>query len=143
MPGADEGGFAGFHDQVDDHFLKVFGNAILLSVVSAGVQLSQGNANNQTSGLTTQQTIAAALGQQLPVDLIELTKQRLEFAVSGSQAPDQGEHVLGNVTGLGLALDLGGQIVGGILETLGGDRADQKVKMIDDLLGEPPSAGFE
>ena len=65
MPGADEGGFAGFHDKVDDHFLKVFGNAILLSVVSAGVQLSQGNANNQTSGLTTQQTIAAALGQQL------------------------------------------------------------------------------
>ena len=65
MPGADEGGFAGFHDEVDDHFLKVFGNAILLSVVSAGVQLSQGNANNQTSGLTTQQTIAAALGQQL------------------------------------------------------------------------------
>ena len=51
MPGADEGGFAGFNDQVDDHFLKVFGNAILLSVVSAGVQLSQGNANNQTSGL--------------------------------------------------------------------------------------------
>ncbi len=43
----------------------MFGNAILLSVVSAGVQLSQGNANNQTSGLTTQQTIAAALGQQL------------------------------------------------------------------------------
>jgi type IV secretory pathway VirB10-like protein len=65
MPGADEGGFAGFHDEVDDHFLKVFGNAILLSVMSAGVQLSQGNANNQTSGLTTQQTIAAALGQQL------------------------------------------------------------------------------
>ena len=65
MPGADESGFAGFHDEVDDHFLKVFGNAILLSVVSAGVQLSQGNANNQTSGLTTQQTIAAALAQQL------------------------------------------------------------------------------
>jgi type IV secretion system protein VirB10 len=65
MPGADEGGFAGFHDQVDDHFLKVFGNALLLSVMSAGVQLSQGNANNQTSGLATQQTIAAALGQQL------------------------------------------------------------------------------
>jgi type IV secretion system protein VirB10 len=65
MPGADEGGFAGFHDKVDDHFLKVFGNALLLSVMRAGVQLSQGNANNQTSGLTTQQTIAAALGQQL------------------------------------------------------------------------------
>jgi type IV secretion system protein VirB10 len=27
--------------------------------------ISQGNANNQTGGLTTQQTIAAALGQQL------------------------------------------------------------------------------
>jgi type IV secretion system protein VirB10 len=65
MPGADEGGYAGFHDRVDDHFLKTFGSAILLSVVSAGVQLSQGNGNNQTSGLTSQQTIAAALGQQL------------------------------------------------------------------------------
>jgi type IV secretion system protein TrbI len=65
MPGADESGYAGFNDRVDDHFLKTFGSAILLSVVSAGVQLSQGNGNNQTSGLTSQQTIAASLGEQL------------------------------------------------------------------------------
>jgi type IV secretion system protein VirB10 len=65
MPGADASGYAGFTDRVDDHFLKSFGSAILLSVVSAGVQLSQGSGNTQTGGLTTQQTIAAALGQQL------------------------------------------------------------------------------
>jgi type IV secretion system protein VirB10 len=65
MPGTDQGGYAGFSDRVDDHFLKTFGSAILLSVVSAGVQLSQGDGNNQTSGLTAQQTIAASLGQQL------------------------------------------------------------------------------
>jgi type IV secretion system protein VirB10 len=65
MPGTDQDGYAGFSDRVDDHFLKTFGSAILLSVVGAGVQLSQGNGNNQTSGLTAQQTIAASLGQQL------------------------------------------------------------------------------
>jgi type IV secretion system protein VirB10 len=65
MPGTDQGGYAGFSDRVDDHFLKTFGSAILLSAVSAGVQLSQGNSNNQTSGLTSQQTIAASLGEQL------------------------------------------------------------------------------
>ena len=65
MPGADQGGYAGFTDRVNGHFVKTFGNAILLSVFSAGIQLSQGQGNNQTSGLTAQQTIAASLGQQL------------------------------------------------------------------------------
>ncbi|MFT4080319.1 TrbI/VirB10 family protein, partial [Rhodomicrobium sp.] len=50
MPGADEGGYAGFKDQVNNHVWKIWSNAILLSAFSAGIQLSQGNGNNQTSG---------------------------------------------------------------------------------------------
>jgi type IV secretion system protein TrbI len=65
MPGTDQSGYAGFHDQVDNHLWKTFGNALLLSAFSSGVQLSQGQGNSQTSGLTAQQTIAASLGQQL------------------------------------------------------------------------------
>jgi type IV secretory pathway VirB10-like protein len=65
MPGTDASGYAGFHDKVDTHFWKMFGNALMLSVFSAGVQISQGGQNSGTDGLTPQQTIAAGLGQQL------------------------------------------------------------------------------
>jgi type IV secretory pathway VirB10-like protein len=66
MPGADEGGYAGFHDQVNDHFWKTFGNALMLSLFSSGVQLSQGQGNGASSnGMNAQQTMAASLGQQM------------------------------------------------------------------------------
>lgn len=64
MPGADAAGFAGLKDRVDNHFWKAFGNALLMSVFSAGVQVSQGG-ERTGGGLTAQQTIAAGLGQQL------------------------------------------------------------------------------
>lgn len=41
MPGVDLEGYAGFHDLVDNHYLKIFGNAILMSLVMAGAQMSQ------------------------------------------------------------------------------------------------------
>jgi type IV secretion system protein VirB10 len=65
MPGTDQGGLAGLKDRVNTHFWKAFGNALLLSVFSAGVQISQGGGNNSGNGLNAQQSIAAGLGQQL------------------------------------------------------------------------------
>ena len=81
--------------------------------------------------------------EQLPVDLVEFAQNGFELSIPAREAFDQGQHVLGNVTGPGLPVDLGGQVIGRVLETLSGDRADQKVKVIDDLLGEPPLAAFE
>ncbi len=78
MPGADESGYSGFHDQVDNHLWKTFGNALLLSAFSSGVQLSQGQGNSQTSGLTAQQTIAAALGQQLGELGMEMARRNMQ-----------------------------------------------------------------
>jgi type IV secretion system protein VirB10 len=79
MPGADEGGYTGLHDQVNDHFLKVWGNAILLSAFSAGIQLSQGNGNTQTGGLNATQTIAASTGQQLGQLGQEIVRRNLQI----------------------------------------------------------------
>jgi len=79
MPGADEGGYAGFHDQVNDHFWKVWGNALFLSAFSAGIQLSQGNSNNQTSGLTATQTVAASTGQQMGQLGMEIARRNLQI----------------------------------------------------------------
>jgi len=45
MPGADLLGAAGFSDEVDRHYERVFGSALLLSVMTAGVTLSPENDN--------------------------------------------------------------------------------------------------
>ena len=46
MEGADQGGYAGFHDQVNTHFWSKIGNALLISIAGAGVQLSQPQARS-------------------------------------------------------------------------------------------------
>ena len=63
MEGADQGGYAGFHDQVDTHFWSKFGSAILISIAGAGAQLSQPQAVNG-QGYNPTQIGAASLGQQ-------------------------------------------------------------------------------
>lgn len=66
MPGADQGGYAGFYDEVDNHYIRIFGSALLLSLFSAGIQLSQPQPNvNSNNAYSSQQVIAGAIGQQL------------------------------------------------------------------------------
>lgn len=63
MPGSDAGGFAGFNDEVDNHYLRIFGSALLASLFSAGAQLSQPQ-NNSNGTISSSQILAASLGQQ-------------------------------------------------------------------------------
>ncbi|MBN8477368.1 MAG: conjugal transfer protein TrbI [Burkholderiales bacterium] len=65
MPGADVGGYAGLRDKVNNHYFRVFGDAMLLSLFAAGIQLSQPNSSSTTGAYDSQQVMAAALGQQL------------------------------------------------------------------------------
>ncbi|MEX8140007.1 TrbI/VirB10 family protein [Acinetobacter baumannii] len=64
MPGTDMGGYAGYKDKVNNHYVKLFGSALFLSAFSAGVQLSQPQATNGEN-YNSSQIIAGALGQQL------------------------------------------------------------------------------
>jgi type IV secretion system protein VirB10 len=64
MPGTDQSGLAGLHDRVNTHFWEMFSSALMLSVISAGVQISQGGDTASSGGLNAQQSIAAGLGQQ-------------------------------------------------------------------------------
>lgn len=82
MPGADQGGYAGFFDQVDNHYFKIFGSAFLMSMISAGVQLSQPNSGssgtyNQPPSVS--QTVGAALGQQLGQTGMTMTQKNLNI----------------------------------------------------------------
>ncbi len=80
MPAADQRGFAGLHDQVDTHPWEKFGNALILAIGSAGIQLSQGTGQS-SNGYNAQQIGAAAIGQQFG----ELGQ---EFARSGLSIPN-------------------------------------------------------
>jgi type IV secretion system protein TrbI len=65
MSGTDQEGTSGFADRVNNHYGRIFGWALLTSVLSAGAQLSQ---PQQTSILATPgsgQVAAAAVGQQM------------------------------------------------------------------------------
>lgn len=64
MPASDQSGYAGFNDKVNNHYAKTFGSALLMSIFSAGVQVSQPQATNGQN-INSGQTIAGAIGQQL------------------------------------------------------------------------------
>lgn len=78
MPGADEGGYAGFHDKVNNHYIRTFGGALLMSLFSAGVQLSQPQASNGAN-YSSQQTIAGAIGQQVGEAGLALAQKNLNI----------------------------------------------------------------
>lgn len=66
MPGGDSAGYAGVTDQVNNHYLRLFGSAFLMSGVTAGIALSQPQSNAaNNSRQTTSGAISEALGQQL------------------------------------------------------------------------------
>jgi type IV secretion system protein TrbI len=66
MPGADAAGAAGFNDEVNNHYLRIFGHALLMSAISAGVQLSQVPQYGQNfQGPTAGNVLGGAVGQQL------------------------------------------------------------------------------
>src|SRR5207244_5190135 len=66
MPGTDAAGAAGFQDEVNHHLLRVFGGALLLSVISAGVQLSQiPDFGRGFGGPTAGNVLGAAVGEEL------------------------------------------------------------------------------
>ena len=65
MPGTDEAGYAGFHDQVDNHYWRIFGQALLVSAFTAGIELSQPQQSNINAYPSTSQQVSAALGQQM------------------------------------------------------------------------------
>ena len=81
MPGADQGGYAGLYDQVDNHYVKIFGTALLMSLFSAGVQLSQPQPNANSSDVySSQQIIAGSVGQQLGNAGVQVIQKGLDIA---------------------------------------------------------------
>ncbi len=66
MPGADAAGQAGFNDRTNNRYLRLFGSALLMSGVTAGIAMSQRDAAAPYgSAPTVNSALSEALGQQL------------------------------------------------------------------------------
>jgi type IV secretory pathway VirB10-like protein len=74
----DEAGQTGTKDQVDTHWRRAFGNALLLSAISAGVQLSQPPQTSLLGTPSAGQIAAGALGQELSNVALELLRRGMD-----------------------------------------------------------------
>jgi type IV secretion system protein VirB10 len=63
MQGADISGYTGFHDKVDNHFFRVYANAVLLSLVGSGYDIL--NRDQQQQSTDARSIVAANVGQKL------------------------------------------------------------------------------
>jgi type IV secretion system protein TrbI len=85
MPGADGQGESGFHDEVDNHFIRLFGSALLMSAITAGITYSQdqgqGNNNNFNGNQPPRagDILSQALGQQLGAATSALLEKNLSI----------------------------------------------------------------
>ena len=77
--GDDSEGAAGFRDQVDNHWVRIFSGALLTSLFAAGIEISQG----QNSSVLTQpsygQQVGQAVGQQVGQVGVEVTRRNLNI----------------------------------------------------------------
>jgi type IV secretion system protein VirB10 len=62
MQGVDIAGYTGFQDRLDNHYLRIYGNAVLLSLMGAGYDILNQKAEQ---GTDPRETVAASVGQKL------------------------------------------------------------------------------
>lgn len=64
MPGASGAGYSGFHDKVNNHYARIWGNALMLSLVTAAITYST-DANSSDNGDGDDTTVSGSLSQAL------------------------------------------------------------------------------
>lgn len=83
MEGADMAGNAGFEDQVNNHWMRVWGNALMAAAFSSAVQLSQSSnslgGGSTSNGYNAQQIIAAQTGQQMGEVGMEIARRGMNI----------------------------------------------------------------
>ena len=78
MQGADSAGYSGFKDLVNHHFWRVFGSAIMMSVITAAAELSQDDDNDDSN--KERSALNEALGQQLGQAAAQMIMRNLNIA---------------------------------------------------------------
>lgn len=82
MPGASGSGSAGFKDRVNNHYLRIFGSAIMMSAIVAGVEMSQDGIGGSDSSDKQRMAdaISESLGQNLGGVMAEMISRNMSIA---------------------------------------------------------------
>ena len=82
MPGSDQSGYAGYTDKVDNHYFRIFGSAILMSMISGGMAYTMDTLDNSSSDSdnpTLQNEMGSALAAQLGQATLQLLQKNLNI----------------------------------------------------------------
>ena len=82
MPGTDMGGMAGFKDEVDNHYMRIFGSALMMSLVTGSMAYALDSTNDGTSsenGTSMTDEMTAALAAQLGQTTTTLLQKNLNI----------------------------------------------------------------
>ncbi|MCE7914434.1 MAG: TrbI/VirB10 family protein [Nitrosomonas sp. PRO4] len=80
MPGADGVGYAGFKDQVNNHYLRIFGSALIMSAIVAGATYSQRDSGGAFGRQNAGSIMSQSLGQQLGLVTANLIRKNLNIS---------------------------------------------------------------
>lgn len=90
MSGSDSAGYAGFRDEVDHHYARIYGSAILMSGIVAGISYSQNRNQSGQGGFSAPSAgdvLSQALGQQLGQTTSQLTAKNMNTAPTINISP--------------------------------------------------------
>lgn len=83
MPGADQAGYSGFTDDVDNHYFRIFGSAIIMSLISGSMAYTMdslsGTSGSTEEKPTMQNEMGTALAGQLGQASIQLLQQNVNI----------------------------------------------------------------
>lgn len=96
FPAASGLGEAGVKDKVDNHYLRIFGSAVMLAGIIAGVEYSQ-NKYNEDSDSNQQRmgdSMSSALGQTLGTTMANMIQRNMDIAPTLTVRPGFRMHVM-------------------------------------------------
>lgn len=82
MPGSDISGYAGYTDKVNNHYFRIFGSAILMSMISGGMAYTMDtldNSGGDSDNPTLQNEMGSALAAQLGQATLQLLQKNLNI----------------------------------------------------------------
>ena len=82
MPAADAAGYGGLSDKVNNHYFRIFGSAVLLSGITAGITqtLDKTKGSSSSTVPNIQDSLNAALANQLGQVAIEMIRKNMNIA---------------------------------------------------------------
>jgi type IV secretion system protein VirB10 len=84
MPGVDQGGYAGFNDSANNHYLRLFGSALIMSMITGGMAYSvdalSDKSNSTNSNPSVQDEMGSALASTMGQSSMNLLNRNMNIA---------------------------------------------------------------